>query len=146
MLRSSHDEPDIRARIDSWAAALRAKNVDDLVAHYAPDAVTADLAPPLWNRGTATLRKNFEGWLASWAGPIGIDVRDVHVTASDDVAFAYSAHRIYGTRTDGSATDLWVRATICFHKLGGAWKVVHEHVSVPFYMDGSFRAAVDLKP
>jgi len=24
--------------------------------------------------------------------------------------------------------------------------VTHEHVSVPFYMDGSCRAAVDLKP
>jgi len=24
--------------------------------------------------------------------------------------------------------------------------VTHEHVSVPFYTDGSYRAAVDLKP
>jgi hypothetical protein len=24
--------------------------------------------------------------------------------------------------------------------------VTHEHMSVPFYMDGSYRAAVDLKP
>ena len=24
--------------------------------------------------------------------------------------------------------------------------IVHEHESVPFYMDGSFRAAIDLKP
>jgi ketosteroid isomerase-like protein len=28
----------------------------------------------------------------------------------------------------------------------GAWKIAHEHTSVPFYMDGSFRAAIDLKP
>jgi PhnB protein len=28
----------------------------------------------------------------------------------------------------------------------GAWKIVHEHSSTPFYMDGSYRAAVDLKP
>ena len=26
------------------------------------------------------------------------------------------------------------------------WKIMHEHSSVPFYMDGSFKAAVDLKP
>ncbi|WP_446719495.1 hypothetical protein [Inquilinus sp. OTU3971] len=26
------------------------------------------------------------------------------------------------------------------------WVIVHEHESVPFYMDGSLRAAVDLKP
>jgi ketosteroid isomerase-like protein len=39
-----------------------------------------------------------------------------------------------------------VRVTVCFRKIAGKWKVVHEHVSVPFYMDGSFKAAVDLKP
>jgi hypothetical protein len=28
----------------------------------------------------------------------------------------------------------------------GRWTVTHEQVSVPFYMDGSVKAAVDLKP
>jgi hypothetical protein len=28
----------------------------------------------------------------------------------------------------------------------GRWMVTHEHVSVPIYMDGSVKAAVDLKP
>jgi ketosteroid isomerase-like protein len=39
-----------------------------------------------------------------------------------------------------------VRATICYRKIDGKWMVTHEHVSVPFYMDGTYRAAVDLKP
>ena len=26
------------------------------------------------------------------------------------------------------------------------WKVMHVHASVPFHMDGSLKAAVDLKP
>jgi ketosteroid isomerase-like protein len=33
-----------------------------------------------------------------------------------------------------------------WRKREGEWLVTHEHVSVPFYMDGSLRAAVDLKP
>lgn len=41
---------------------------------------------------------------------------------------------------------MWVRATTCWRKVDGRWRVVHEHVSVPFYMDGSEKAAVDLKP
>jgi SnoaL-like domain len=40
----------------------------------------------------------------------------------------------------------WFRQTLCFRKINGAWTIVHEHESVPFYMDGSFRAAIDLKP
>jgi uncharacterized protein (TIGR02246 family) len=145
-LTHQREETEIRAQIDAWGAALRAKQLDDIVSLYAPDAVTADLAPPLWIRGTDTLRRSFEDWFRSWAGPIRIEMRDVHVTTGGDVAFARMLNRIHGTRTDGEATDLWVRATVCFRKTSGEWKVVHEHVSVPFYMDGSFRAAVDLKP
>jgi PhnB protein len=26
------------------------------------------------------------------------------------------------------------------------WKIAHEHDSVPFYMDGSFKASIDLTP
>ena len=51
-----------------------------------------------------------------------------------------------GTKTDGTQVDLWVRATVGYRKHEGRWTVVHEHVSVPFYMDGSERAALDLKP
>ena len=140
------EETEIRAQIDAWGAALRAKHLEKIVSRYAPDAVTADLAPPLWNRGADALRKNFGEWFRSWIGPIGFEMRDVHVTTSGDVAFARMLNHIQGMRTNGEATDVWVRATVCFRKIGGEWKVVHEHVSVPFYMDGSFRAAVDLKP
>lgn len=28
----------------------------------------------------------------------------------------------------------------------GGWKIAHTHSSVPFYMEGSYRAAVDLHP
>lgn len=137
---------EIRAQVESWAAALHAKDVDRIVKHYAPDAVVADLAPPLWNAGVETLRRNFTDWFPTWIGPIGLEVRDLHVTAGSDLAFARSLNRIHGTKTDGHEADLWVRATICFRKSGDEWKVAHEHVSVPFHMDGSFRAAVDLKP
>ncbi|HVH07431.1 MAG TPA: nuclear transport factor 2 family protein, partial [Myxococcota bacterium] len=49
-------------------------------------------------------------------------------------------------RTEGPRTDVWVRATFGFRKLDGAWILTHEHRSVPFYMDGSERAATDLEP
>jgi PhnB protein len=39
-----------------------------------------------------------------------------------------------------------VRETLGLRKIDGIWKIAHQHHSVPFYMDGSNRAAVDLKP
>jgi SnoaL-like domain len=62
------------------------------------------------------------------------------------VAFATSLNRITGKRTNGEQTDVWVRATIGFAKKDRRWKATHEHFSVPIYMDGSYKPAVDLKP
>jgi hypothetical protein len=33
---------------------------------------------------------------------------------------------------------------VCFRKIDGNWMIVHAYTSGPFYMDGCFRAAVDL--
>jgi ketosteroid isomerase-like protein len=46
---------------------------------------------------------------------------------------------------DGEINDVWVRATVCFRKIDGHWKVTHEHMSVPYDMETS-KASVDLKP
>jgi ketosteroid isomerase-like protein len=42
--------------------------------------------------------------------------------------------------------SFWMRATMCFERINGTWRIVHEHTSVPFYMDGSLRPAFDLQP
>jgi ketosteroid isomerase-like protein len=62
------------------------------------------------------------------------------------VGFCHSLNRLSGTKTDGEEIDMWLRATVCFRKIDGKWTITHKHESVPFYMDGSNKAAVDLKP
>ena len=42
--------------------------------------------------------------------------------------------------------DLWFRVTLGLRRVDGRWLVTHEHESVPFEMDGSFRASTDLTP
>jgi ketosteroid isomerase-like protein len=51
-----------------------------------------------------------------------------------------------GTKTDGQKVDLWFRATACLIRRTGRWRIEHVHNSVPFAMDGSYRALLDLKP
>ena len=51
-----------------------------------------------------------------------------------------------GTKKDGEQVDLWFRATAGFRRERGHWKITHVHNSVPFAMDGSGRALLDLKP
>jgi uncharacterized protein (TIGR02246 family) len=140
------DEAQIRQLIDNWAKALRAKDINGLMSHYTPDILVFDLAPPLQYKGAETYRKNFDEWFTSFQGLVGYEIRDLSITTGDDAAFSHSLNRISGTRTNGEETDVWVRATVCFRKVDGKWRVTHEHVSVPFYMEPPYKASLDLKP
>jgi uncharacterized protein (TIGR02246 family) len=140
------DEAEIRAVVDGWVKAISAKDIDAVMSHYAADIVTFDLAPPLQYTGVDALKKSLEAWFPTFRGPVGYEIRNLCIIAGDDVAFCRSLNRISGARTDGEDTSVWVRATVGLRKIDGKWSIVHEHLSVPFYMDGSYRAAVGLKP
>jgi uncharacterized protein (TIGR02246 family) len=142
----ANEEKQIRNLIDSWLKALRAKDVNGLISHYTPNVLLFDLAPPLHHSGVEVLRRGLEEWFSTFQGPIGYEVRNLEITIGGDIAFSNSINRLSGKRTSGEETDVWVRATVCYRKIDGKWLVTHEHVSVPFYMDGSDRAALDLKP
>jgi PhnB protein len=139
-------EIEIRSLVERWAGRLRAKDVEGVLSHYAPDIVSYDLAPPLEYVGAQSLRESLQAWFPTFRGPLGYEVRNLAISAGDDLAFCRSLNRISGARTDGTDSGVWVRVTLCCRRMSGAWKIVHEHASVPFHMDGSYKAAVDLKP
>jgi uncharacterized protein YndB with AHSA1/START domain/ketosteroid isomerase-like protein len=141
------DEVQIRKVLADRARALHEKNSALAVEHLADDAVMFTLAPPLQYSGAkARDRAALEAWFATWRGPIGWELKDIDIAIGGDVAFVRGLGHMTGTNAGGEQVDLWARSTICFRRVAGAWKIVHEHTSVPFHMDGSFRAAVDLKP
>ena len=133
----------IRAAAEAHAAAISTKDASAVLATRAPGFVSYSLAPPLVTGGAAD---GLEAWFATWRGPIGWSLRELEVAASGDVAFAHGLVHMTGTKTDGTEVDVWFRETVGLRALDGAWRIAHEHHSVPFYMDGSFRACVDLAP
>ncbi len=142
---SMAEEAEIRQRIESWAEALRTKNVDVLMSHYASEIVIYDLAPPLQYKGAVAYRKNWEDWFPTFQGPVGYEISDLNVTTSENVAFCRSLNRITGTRTSGEDANVWVRATVGFRKIAGIWMIIHEHFSVPIDMK-TFEGLLGLKP
>jgi PhnB protein len=140
------DEAQLRAIVEDYGEGLRTKDVERCVSHYTDDVVQFNLAPPLEFRGKETVKKNLGEWFNTFSGPIEFDTEKLELSTGTDTAFAYCFNRIGGTKKTGPSKEHWVRVTIGFQKTDGQWLVNHEHVSVPFYMDGSFRAAVDLKP
>jgi ketosteroid isomerase-like protein len=141
----TRDEADIRALIETVHKAHHNKDAAAIVAPYARDAVVFNLAPPLAHHGMNLEEK--KAWLDSWEGPIDFESSDLNITVSGDFAFCHGFYRLGGTpKAAGRPISFWMRATVCLHRDGGAWGIVHEHTSVPFYMDGSLRPAFDLKP
>jgi ketosteroid isomerase-like protein len=145
---SSRDEELIRQLVINKGDAMKATDVETLTGTYLPEVVKFGLAPPLQRTGPdaydpTTLRS----WFATFDGPVDYEIRDLVITAGDEVAFCSSLNRLSATpRGSSDQFDLWFRATIGLRKVDGAWRIVHEHESTPFYMDGSFKAALDLEP
>ncbi len=137
------EEARIRAAIDARANAIRNKNVQGVLPNFTKDSVGFFFEPPLQQ---SPLKEDLASWFATWSSQIGYEISDLKITAGNDVAFCNSLSRLTGTRTDGTNTDLWFRETLCFQKIDDSWLIAHIHESVPMYMDGSLKAAIDLKP
>ena len=135
------DESGIIHCIDEVARAIRAKDLDALIRHYAPDAVIFDLMP-LQTLGRDAYRKNFESWFGMVTGPIEFETRDVRIAAREDVAFGHYTTRVRCTRTSGARTDYQVRVTAGLRRMDGRWLITHEHVSLPFASAEAMQAAL----
>jgi PhnB protein len=144
------DKAQIRAVIEEWADALRNKDAHRARSHYAPNVVHFFLAPPLFSTASKkeglTNAEGMNAWFATWQGPIGYEIGVPSIMIGYDVAFSHSLNRMQGKKTDGAKADLWFRQTFGFQRIKGERKIAHEHESVPFYIDGSFKAAIGLTP
>ena len=141
------DRDEIRRLIETRIDAMRRRDAEAAIATLAEDVTAFELAPPLrmptdMVRDEATLRAWFDGF----DGPIEIECRDLVIECGGDIGVAHSLNRMRTTRKDGRTVDFWMRSTLGFRRVSGAWKISHGHTSVPFAMDGSFRALLELVP
>ena len=143
--KTTGDQAQIRKLIQEWAAALRAKDLEGVLATFTPDARSYDLAPPL-QQDAGGRRQALAAWFPGFSA-IGYEIgEDLDIAVSGGVAFCCSLNRLGGKLLSGDEFEIWVRVTMGFRKVEGTWKIAHAHTSVPFYMDGSFKAATDLNP
>jgi uncharacterized protein (TIGR02246 family) len=142
---SRQAETEIRELLEQRAAATRAKDADAATALFSNDVLTFDVVNPMQHVGVESVRPRTQQWFSSFLGPIGYEMRDVNISAGDDVAFAHLLYRVSGTLASGDELGMWNRATFCFQKMDGAWRIVHEHDSVPFD-PATGMASTDLEP
>ena len=143
----THDEQQIRDVITRQAAAVGDKDSKAMTDGYAHSALIFNLAPPLRQPGNAQEPESAAAWLATFKGPMSMKVRDLEITQDGDVAFATSLKCLSATPKGSTESfTLWYRATHALRRIDGQWLITHEHESVPFEMDGSFAASINLEP
>jgi uncharacterized protein (TIGR02246 family) len=100
---------------------------------YSPaDGLTVfDVVPPRECDGMAAYRQDWRTVLAGAAGPVKFQISDLKIEASGDMAYSHSIQTMTWTGAKSDAHSLAVRVTDVYRKHDGAWRIVHEHVSVP---------------
>jgi uncharacterized protein (TIGR02246 family) len=128
---STTDEAVIRELVENWARAVRAKDLDGILANHSTDMLMFDVPPPVQSRGIEAYRKTWDLFFSWSDDPVVFDINDIHITAGTDVAFVAALMRCAGTEKNGERIELEFRLTIGLRKIDGQWMVLHEHHSIP---------------
>jgi len=121
------NEAQVRELIESWARAVRARDIDGILKNHAPEMLLFDVPLPVQSKGIEAYRQSWDVFFR-WFSESGVfELSELTITAGDDVAFAHGLIRCAGS----DANALTVRLTIGCRKIDGEWTIVHEHHSEP---------------
>jgi uncharacterized protein (TIGR02246 family) len=121
----------IRKLLESWAAAVRAKDLKGILARHADDICMFDVPPPFESRGIEAYRETWALFYSTQPEPVAFDIKRLDIVAGTDVAFAFALMQCEETTKDGRKIPLDFRLTVGLRKIDGHWTIVHEHHSVP---------------
>ena len=130
------NEQQIRLLLERWAHATRTGRRDEILANHAPDVLIYDVLTPLKYESAAAYRAGWDEWQPDTQGEGAFALRQLVVVAADDAAFAHGLIECGGSLPDGTSFEDLVRATFCLRKIGGEWKITHQHISKPLEPDG----------
>lgn len=121
-----------------YASAVRAKDVDGLVALFATDVCVFDM----WGRWSYDGADAWRGMAEEWFGSLGdeqvaVEFDNVETVPGDDLAIVHAFVTYKGLSAEGAELRAMNnRLTWGLRKTAdGGWKIVHEHTSAPVDVD-----------
>src|SRR5438132_13600696 len=110
----STDEAEIRDLVESWARAVRTKNLDGIMANHSPEILMFDVPPPAQSKGIEAYKKTWDVFFA-WFQDSGVfDIKELNITAGEDVAFGTALISLGGTESNCNKVELDFSLYICY--------------------------------
>jgi len=126
-------EREVRDLVERWAAGTRRGDLAAVLACYSPDVVAFDAIGALRFQGLEAYRTHWQACLAQMpGGEMILEVHDLAVVASGEIAFAHYLSRCGCIDPEGVEQVGWMRGTVCCRRMPEGWRIVHEHYSMPF--------------
>jgi uncharacterized protein (TIGR02246 family) len=125
------DKSAIRDLVENWAKSVRDKDYDGILANHSPDVLMFDVPPPVALKGIEAYKNSWDLFFSWSEDPVIFDIKEMKITAGNDVAFVTALMRCAGAEKNGERIRLDFRLTIGLQKLAGQWVVLHEHHSIP---------------
>jgi ketosteroid isomerase-like protein len=131
--RGEKPENQLKTIIEAWADAVRRHDLPGILAHHEQDILMFDVPPPLQSRGMDEYKKTWDLFFRYHKPSQAFDIEELAITAGKDVAFATAIMRCGSGTASGPQGEggFLFRLTIGLRNLDGAWRIAHEHHSVP---------------
>jgi uncharacterized protein (TIGR02246 family) len=131
--RDGTADAEIKALIETWADAVRRHDLPAILRHHDDDIVMFDVPPPLQSRGLMEYKKTWDLFFAYHQPGQAFDVEELQMCVGETVAFAVAIMRCGSATGSGPPVQggFQFRLTIGLRKVDGAWRILHEHHSVP---------------
>jgi ketosteroid isomerase-like protein len=131
-IKKVNSKAEIKKLIDDFMAALCRKDVKRMMSYYSADVVVYDVKPPFQTKGAVAWKHTWEACIGYFPASFKIEIRDLNIHVSADVALSHYLFRLTGPEKDHPAMQTWMRTTTGYKKIQGKWNIVHEHGSLPF--------------
>jgi uncharacterized protein (TIGR02246 family) len=125
------DEAEVRTLVERWAKAVRARDMEGILAHHSAEILMFDVPPPFKSKGIEAYRKTWDLFYSAQPGPIVFDIQSMDVVAGSDIAFIAALMQCAEKGKNGGRIKLDFRLTIGLRKIDGEWTILHEHHSIP---------------
>jgi uncharacterized protein (TIGR02246 family) len=133
----THEPTPVTHALAAFAAAVHAKDVEAFTALYADDVHVFDS----WGQWQYSDIGEWREMAAGWFGSLGderveVEFHDVRSSIGADIAFGHAAVTFTGVSAQGERQrSMTNRLTLNLAKQDGAWKIIHEHSSLPIDME-----------